>query len=210
MSGLSTYYYIAAILFLADAICDIIFNAQFSVCPFSSSASGIFMILAIINIILIFFLLQLGFLVNYFDGLDPDELLNLGWIKKLLGILVKVYPNLIKIVHYVKVLLVLIAGYFAFFNNVLTIAYLDDINFNLTTISDKHCLDVNSTLVTKTMDNYTSQVLIFEIVELSSLFIALCILGTIKNLLEVDGYFYEPDNREHGGCRKFICKRLGP
>jgi elongation factor P hydroxylase len=60
------------------------------------------------------------------------------------------------------------------------------------------------------MTNYPNTVLIFESIELASLFIALCILGTIKNLLEVDGYFYEPDNREHGGCRKFILRRLGP
>jgi hypothetical protein len=209
MSSLGTYYYMTAILFLVVAICDIAFYSQFSLCPIDNSATPLFLFLIIINFFLIFFLLLLGILVNYFDQLDPDELLDLNWIKRLGGVLSRVCPTICKILHYIKVLIVLICAYFAFFNNQTGTSYLTSDTFNATKV-DQRCLSANTTYLKTTLKNYPTQVVIFGSIEFIIVFITLCVLGIVKNLIDIDGYFYEPEDFKQGGCRKLLFRRLGP
>ena len=209
-SGLSLYYYLSSVLFLIDGICDMIFYNQFSTCPFVNSAGSMFLYLFILNITLTVIGLQLGYLISFFDNLDPDELYNLGWFKKLIGILVKMYPPLLKVVHYIKLVLVLICINYAFLNNVLSASYLDDKNFNKSTVTDITCLDKNSTTITDAIKSYPKSVLVFESVELASVFITLVFFGMWKNLVDVEGFYYEPENPESGAVKKWLFRKFGP
>lgn len=209
MSSLGSYYYLTGAFFLILAICDISFYSTFNVCPIDSSAAGLFLILAILNIILLILLLILGYLINFFDQLDPEEMLDMGWFKKLLGILCKILPTVSKILHYLKVLLVLICAYYAYFNNESGVSYLNDPDFDLTTLTDSLC-KTNTTQLQTYVSNYSKQVFVFESIELSAVVFTLCLLGIIKNFIEIDGYFHEPDDNRHGKCRKFLFRRFGP
>jgi hypothetical protein len=209
MSSLGSYYYLTGSFFLILAICDIAFYSTFKTCPIDSSAAGLFLILAITNISLLILLLMLGYLVNLFDQLDPEEMLNMGWFKKLLGILCKVLPSVCKILHYLKVLLVLICAYYGYFNNTSGVSYLTDPDFDNTTLTDSLC-KTNSTELQNFVSNYSKQVVVFESIEFSAVIFTLCILGMIKNFINIDGYFHEPDDNRHGKCRKFLFRRFGP
>jgi hypothetical protein len=209
MSSLGSYYYLSAALFLILAICDFAFSSQFSTCPIDNSATGIFLFMAIMNIILVVVLLLSGYLVNFFDQLDPEEMMEMGWFKRLLGILCKLLPTVCKIIHYVKVLMVLIGAYFAFFNNQTGMSYLKDPNYNVTDLTDVNCKS-NTTVLQNLVTNYPKQVVVFESIEFSGVIFTLCILGIIKNLIEVDGYFHEPDDYRHGKFRKILLRRFGP
>ena len=209
MSSLGTYYYLISVLFAIDAICDFIFSGQYSVCPFGNNAASIFMLLFILNTIIVVLCLLLGYLIKFFDGLDPDELFNLGWFKKLLGILVKILPTVIKIIHIVKLGMVLFNMIYLFNPN-LTTDYLTDPNYNLALITDVHCKNATSTLIVNAKDQYKKTIFAFEAVELFSVYISLFVLGVVKNLLDIEGYFFEPQNLEHGKIRKICMNKLGP
>jgi hypothetical protein len=209
MSSLGSYYFLSAPLFLILAICDIAFYSQFSTCPIDNSATGLFLFMIIMNIILVVLLLITGYLVNFFDQLDPEEMLEMGWFKRLLGILCKILPTVSKIIHYVKVLMVLIGGYFGYFNNVSGMTYLEDPNFDPTTLTDVNCKS-NTTVLQNMVANYPKQVVVFESIEFSGVIFTMYILGMIKYLIEVDGYFHEPDDYRHGKCRKILFRRFGP
>ncbi len=209
MSSLGSYYYLTGAFFLILGICDIAFYSTFNVCPIDNSAAGLFLFLAMINISLLILLIILGYLVNFFDQLDPEEMLNMGWFKKLLGILCKILPSVCKILHYLKVLMVLICAYYGYFNNVSGASYLTNPDFDNSTLTVSLCKS-NSTELQTFVSNYSKQVVVFESIEFSGVFFTLCILGMIKNLIEIDGYFHEPDDYRHGKCRKIMLRRLGP
>lgn len=212
MSALGTYYYLTGVLFLIAAICDFIFKSQFSTCPFNNSAADLFFYIAIINIILVILLMEAGFLINYFDDMDPNELQELGFLKNMLTILVRLTPTIIKIVHYLKVLLVLICSFFAYFNNSISVDYLKDNQFMITYNATLHydCRFNNSKIVVDSISSYRKNAIIFESIELFIVIFALCILGIFKNLIDIDGYFYEPEDPNQGGCRTLLFRRLGP
>ena len=211
MSSLASYYKISAVLFLIDGVCDFIFNSSYGTCPYTNSAAGIFLIIAYLNIILFILLLITGLVIGHFSELDPDELINLGFVKKILGVLTKLFPRIIKLIHLLKIILVLVTGFFAFANNTLTMDYLTEQGFNATLYAgNPDCLNVNATSNNITMTSYPQSVQIFELIEVSSVVIALCILGIIKNMINIDGYFYEPEDLSHGSCRKLVCRKYGP
>jgi hypothetical protein len=212
MGAMGTYYYSIGVLFLISAISDFIFNSQFSTCPFNNSAAGLFFLLALQNIILLILVLLQGFLINYFDDIDPNELSDLGYVKKTLTIAVRLLPSIIKLIHYVKVILVLVGAAYAFINNTLGTDYLTDVQY-MTTYNatlNYYCRSNDSTLIINAKKNYTSNIIIFESIELFFVFFSLCILGIIKNLIDIDGYFYEPEDPNQGGCRTLLFRRLGP
>jgi hypothetical protein len=212
MGAMGTYYYSIGVLFLISAISDFIFNSQFSTCPFTNNAAGIFFLLAIINLVLLILVMFQGFLINYFDDMDPNELLDLGFIKKMLTISVRLTPSMIKLIHYVKVILVLVGAAFAFLNNTIGTDYLNDVQYMSTynATLNYYCRSNDSTLIINAKKNYPSNILIFESIELFFVFFSLCILGIIKNLIDIDGYFYEPEDPNQGGCRTLLFRRLGP
>ncbi len=208
MSNLGNYYYISALIFLISAVCDFVFNSQFSICPFYNSAADIFLIMGILNIFIMVLMMILGVIINYFDGLDPEELVDLGFVKKLMAILLRLFPTLVKLLHFIKIILVLVGIIFAFVNNQINTDYIKDGQYDNTTLAA--CLNVNSTDVTSALEVYPSNVIIFESIELFSVFFSLFGLGMLKNLILIDGYFYEPENPSHGGCRKLCFRKLGP
>lgn len=210
MNSLSTYYYYTAVIFLISMICDIVFYSNFSTCPLGNSAAGLFLGFIILNSMIAALMLKLGFLVNFFHQMDPDEMITMGLFKKIAGILVKVCPTVCKLLHYIKLILVIICSYFAFISNTPNVDYITDVNFNTSTLTNQNCKNKTSTIVVNLLKNYKNQVVIFEAIEISSVFIVLCILGSIKNLLDIEGHFYEPYDPRNGKCRKFFCRRLGP
>ncbi len=58
--------------------------------------------------------------------------------------------------------------------------------------------------------NYPNKIAIFELIELFSICFAMCILGIIKNLIYVEGIFYEPEDFRHGKIRTVLMRNLGP
>jgi hypothetical protein len=209
MSSFSNYYFLVAVLFLICAVSDLIFSGSVSLCPFTGSATSIFVLMGILNIFITALLLLVGVILNFFDGLDPDELLDLGWLKKIMGILVRLLPTLVTILHTIKVILVLVGVLFAFINNQISTEYLNDLNFNSTSVFNI-CLYSNETEIQKIITGYPQKIMIFESIELFSVFFSLFVLGMIKNIIAIDGYFYEPENLSHGGCRKLCFRKLGP
>jgi hypothetical protein len=209
MTALGSYYYLSSLIFLLDVICDFIFYSTYKKCPLDNSAAGIFLFLVILNIILIVFMLLVGLLVNYFEELDPDEFDDLGWFKKFLGFLCTNIPTLCKIVHYVKVLMVFIGIYFAFINNEIGTSYLGDLNLNLTAM-DKDCSPNTTLYLNTTRKNYKGQVMLFQVIEMFSVSVTLCVCGLVKNLIDISGYFNVPQNPQHSKLRVFLFRRLGP
>jgi hypothetical protein len=209
MSSFASYYFLSAVLFLVCAVSDFIFSGSVSLCPFNNSAASIFVIMGVLNILITVLLLLLGLMVNYFDGLDPDDLLDLSWLKKIMGILVRLLPTLVKILHTIKVILVLVGIIFAFVNNTITMDYLKDDSYNISSVTTE-CKSLNSTSAQSVISGYPQTIMIFESIELFCVFFSLFVLGMIKNIIRIDGYFYEPENLLQGGCRKLCFRKLGP
>ena len=209
MGGLSTYYYYTGVFFLLMLLCDGIFYFQFSGCIFDSNAVSFFMFLILINLIIFIMMMFSGYITNYFDQMDPDELMNLGWLKNILSIICKLSPTFCKLAHYLKVIIVLVVCYFCYFNNQSGVTVLSSADFYVTypnlTLS---CYNV--TFVEGIVTQYKKQVVVFGTMELFFVFITLLPLGIIKNLIDINGYFYEPEDFSHGGCRTLLFRRFGP
>ena len=73
-----------------------------------------------------------------------------------------------------------------------------------------YCRSNTTDIVINAIKTYPSSVMIFESIELFFVLFAMCILGIIKNLIDIDGYFYEPEDQNQGGCRTLLFRRLGP
>lgn len=210
MSSLASYYKLGSVLFLIDAIIDVIFQSTFSVCPYTNSATGLFFFMFLLNLFIFLLMLATGLIITNFDALDPDEFNNFGLIKKFLGIFSKVFPRVIKLLHILKVLIVLGGGYYAFFNNTLSLSYFNDTSLNWTELNLTYCGNINSSTHNTTITNYQQQIPFFEFVEIGSVLISLCILGLVKNSINIEGYFYEPEDLAQGFCRKLWCRKYGP
>ena len=208
MSSLGSYHYLTGVLFIILTICDIAFYSQFGACPIDNSAAGIFLFMIILNMFLTLLSFCLGYLINYFDNLDPEQMLDMGWYKKTLGISCKVVPALLKTIHYIKVIFVLIGGYFSYMKNSTGMSYLSDPSVNLTALI-VDCR-TNSTYVQSVVANYPKEVVVFETIELCAVIFTICFLGMIKNFINIDGYFYEPDDLRHGKLKKILFRRFGP
>jgi hypothetical protein len=210
MSSLATYYKLGSVLFLVDAVIDIIFNSTFSSCPYTNSATGLFFFMFLLNIFIFLIMLATGLILTNFDALDPDEYTNLGIVKKFLGIFSKILPRVIKLLHLLKIFIVLGGAYYAYFNKSLSLSYFTDNTLNWTELNQTYCGVYDSPLHKATNDSYIQQIPFFEGVEIGSVFISLCILGLVKNSINIEGYFYEPEDLSHGFCRKLWCRSFGP
>ncbi len=211
MSKLSTYYYTATFLFVLNFVCDIIFYTKYSTCTLGNSKADFFMFLIIINILLIIFNGLVGYIVNLFHEMDPDEISNLGILKKLLGILARLLPRISKFLHIVKILIVIILGFFAFINAEVDMDYIDSSSSSNTTTTTINPDCYNKTEVQKKyIDSYPNQIKIFSGIEILSIILVSCGMGMYKSTMNIEGYFYEPVNRNDGAAKKLIFKNLGP
>lgn len=153
-------------------------------------------------------MILLGFLINFFDKIDPADLENLGLIKRILAIYCRLGSLVLKVIHYAKTLIVMACIFFAFFNNTLGYDYLTDPTFN-STLYDPICTNV--TIVNTTyVSSFKTQVQIFSFIELISIFFVLCVCGIIKNLIYISGLLYEPEDYRIGKVRTILMRSLGP
>lgn len=72
---------------------------------------------------------------------------------------------------------------------------------------NKECL--NKTYVELTLKSYKTQIKVFSLLEIFSVLFVVCILSFIKNKLEINPYFHEPNNLE-SGCFKKNFKNISP
>jgi hypothetical protein len=163
--------------------------------------------LVILNSILFILLILLGLFIDYFYGINHDEFLEFGLLRKILAVYCRLSPVIIKIIHYIKFMIVILAGFFAFIKNDLSLPLLNDTAVNWTAY-DITCQ--NKTATDISISNYKSKVLIFEIIELFSIFLVLCVLGVVKNLIRTEGFIYEPQNLSHGKLRTILMRNFGP
>lgn len=198
MAELGKYFIFSSLLFLLVMICDIIFYTTYSACGISSNAAPIFLILTMLNAIIFFLMFVDGLLINHFSDQDPADLRNLGLIKKVLGIITKFLPTLVKLLHLFKV--------FIFF--ILTILTVVAITGKLTVTDVTTCSETK--LEVAIVDGYKSQIIIFFGIEAFSICFALCILGTIRSFMNEDGYLFSPQPPDTGCFRRYFFKVFGP
>lgn len=195
MSSLANYYFYVSSGILLPGICDIIFNALTSTCGYTNNKAGLFMFMGILNIIITLLMWIEGFLINYYLDLTPDEIKEMGLIKKIMCICSKVFPMLIKVLFYIKILVCLILIYFAYFNNILE--EIKDAGGN--------CEKGDSII-----DDYKKRILIFESIEIGCTFIVVVLGGCIKQMIEVEGEFYVPRQTNIAKWRLLLLNNLGP
>jgi len=208
MSSLVTYHYLTAVLFLILCICDFVFYTQFNACPIDNSATGLFLFMVILNSFLAVFSGLLGIIIGTFDKLDPEQMLNMGWFMKTLGVSCKFFPALLKSLHYIKVLFVLVGAYYGYFKNSTGASYLTSPSTNLTVLI-VNC-QTNTTYLQNVISSYPKEVVFFETIELCAVVFTMCFLGIIKKFIDIEGYYYEPDDPRHGKLRKILFRRFGP
>ena len=203
MSSYASYYYYTSAIILLDGICDIIFKVGVLNCDFKNNKVSLFLFMGILNIIACVFMWAEGFLINYYLNLTPDETKSMGIINKILAICSKVFPMLIKLIHFVKTLICLICIYFAFFSN-----ELEGENFAASNTTSTECQ--NATLVAEAKIQYKRNIKIFEIIELSSVFIVIVICGCAKQVIDIDGEYYIPKRPGSSKWKTLLFRQLGP
>ena len=208
MSSLVSYHYLTAVLFSILCICDIVFYTQFKACPIDNSATGLFLFMIILNSFLATFSGLLGFIIRTFDNLDPEQMLNMGWFMRTLGVSCKLFPAFLKTLHYVKVIFVLVGAYYGYFKNSTGASYLTNPSTNLTALV-VDCQS-NTTYLQNVISSYPKEVVVFETIELCAVVFTMCFLGMIKNFIDIDGYYYEPDDHRQGKLKKILFRRFGP
>jgi hypothetical protein len=147
-----------------------------------------------------------------FIGMEPEEIASIGIFKKVLAIFTRLFPTFCKFLHFFKIILILVVSYFALFNNTLTKDYSKSTydNTTLTTAQIDSCYkNINSTF-NATLSSYKSQILVFGGIEFASIIICSCVLSIIKSVINIEGYFMEPDDPRIGSIRKLLFRKLGP
>jgi hypothetical protein len=146
-----------------------------------------------------------GLIINHFAGMDPTELRNLGWCKRVLGTYCKLSPMVIKIVHLVKFVLVLIITFILIFTKIGT-KYNPDPSI---TAYDIDCSD-DTRFNTTIRKSYVTQIKIFHSIEGVSSILSMFVLCVIKTVLDINAFIYQPYDRNASRVKKLLLRHLGP
>jgi hypothetical protein len=152
-------------------------------------------------------MISLTFLLNYFSNQDPEDNSNMGIVKTILGVHCKIAPFWIRVMNYLKVLIVVILIYFTFFAKVGT-SYIDANKQNTDTSLPVYCNTKEKATVFAY--RYSNHIVIFWSVEIISVFISIFILGTIKSWLEQEAYIYDPENLKSSYVVRLMFRSFGP
>lgn len=201
MSSLANYYFYVSTGILLPGICDFIFKALTNTPCYTNNKAGLFMFMGILNIIITLLMWLEGFLINYYLDLTPDEIKEMGLIKKIMCICSKVFPMLVKVLFYIKILICLILVYFAYFNN-----KLEEIKDNGNSADGSNNCEKGENIV----NNYKQRIMIFEAIEIGSIFLVIFLGGCIKQIIEVEGEFYVPRQTNLAKWRLILLNNLGP
>lgn len=202
MSPLGKYYVLGSFVFLIAFICNIIFSSAFSVCPISSNSSPLFLIIGVINIIIFILMFADGFLINYFSQKDAEDFKSYGLIMNILGIVTKLIPLIVKILNLLKMFLFLI----------LTILVIIAITGEITVSPVDPLIYPNCPVEVqqKIAEKYSSQILIFYILESTVLCVSCLVFGIVKSFIPEEGFLYNPLGHDAGAIRKMVMKNFGP
>jgi Trk-type K+ transport system membrane component len=143
-----------------------------------------------------------GIIVNYFSSLDSDELRAMGWCKKILGIICRTLPLIIKLFHFLKLVLVLITSYTTYFEAVPDKPDVAAVNSTIA-----NCNNANFSTTVKL--EYNSQKIIYQTVECATTFFTLSCLCICRTFFDITTFCYDPIDKNASGWKK-LMKTLGP
>ena len=181
--------------------------------PWENSGGIIFMILIFANITIAFFSILVGGAILYFSSMDLEELKDLSFLQKILGVITKLSPLIIKLAHIIKAGLFLGLTYFViapakmFKKPGSMINYTDHQWFQAINLTHD-CR--NLTWANETLGNYNSYIKYFYGFDLIILFMTFFLLGFLKNIVEHPAFVYIPLSNDSGTFTKYCCHYLGP
>lgn len=144
-----------------------------------------------------------GMIVNYFSSLDMDEMRNMGWCKRIMGILCRVLPLVLKLFHFLKMILVIFTSFTVYFT---TVSDAPDANITNTTYIE-NCDNVNFNKTLRV--DYDREKIIYQTVEGSVTMFVMCCLCICKTFCDINTFCYEPLDVNANRWKK-LAKTLGP
>jgi hypothetical protein len=166
------------------------------------------------NIAIAVFSLLVGGSILYFSSMDLEELKELGFLQKILGVLTKLSPLVIKLCHVLKFILMLVLAYFAFFlqASMFTktgkyLTYTDADWYKAINLTEQ-C--TNKTWANETLFNYNKTIKIFYGFDFFVMMICFFVLGLVKNIVEQPAFVYIPLSSDSSSVIKYCCHFFGP
>ena len=204
MNDYTKYCLFITVIFLVSAIINFNFYNKYSECPYDNSIFPYFLFLGIVNISLTFSAFSLASLLFYLSNVFPVDLDAPSLFLRLLGRPIRILPLVLKILHVLRIVLLIVVCALAPSNSSISLEF----------------LLIDQTLLSETckaaelqklrQDNFENNLRFTVILESCSVVFVIFGCGLLRQFVFVDNLIYEPNRKEAGRIRRFCCKQIGP